>query len=1130
MTQNNPIFIAVCYFPHSSDTKKHRAAWTELEEGLEELRLLGHVLIMGDFNAHTGLDEAKVDSAGRMLLTNSERLGLHMLNGTPTCRGSITRIIERVDGTCTSTAIDYVLVSQSLLPHVISMNIMDDRMGSDHHPIVVSLSNLSPTRGPDHVPRKVWRIENIPHHKDNPKHQAFVAEFANVFDNWIEGTKNLLGALQATDADNASIADVIENSFQTCLDEVCARMLGTKLIRLSAIPQMSHALVLLDRQRKACDYALRRVMSNPSSSDEERSLAVKVYRVSKAKALRAGAARKEILDLKRFADMEKSQSDSKTFWARAKHVMAGLRTPVGPPPMVETTVNGSVKCETDPLKVLKIWKTYWQHVVNPSQEEEHKYDNDHKDNVLERLKLLRKDRVHQHDLDNPISREEVWEAIRKMDCGKAPGVDGVLSTIIKEAADAVGTSELKSRNPVVDSLVLVFNFVFKHEVWPSRWGQGIIFPIFKEGSRLDPGNYRPVTLLSQIGKLFGSVVENRLSSWSERTRALADEQGGFRRRRGTPELIFMLREIILNRKAHNRPTLTTFIDARKAYDSVWREGNYVRLYDLGVRGKLWRQLQAMNANTESKIRLPYGETEGFTVTRGVAQGAVESPFLYSCFINGLAEDLRARGFGVVAGGVLTPLLMYADDIVLLASTVAELREMNKVATEYAFKNRYQFNGKKSAVMAFNASAILTEQVRAEKWILFGELVEVSTFYKYLGVELVNNLNNWSMYLERVLAKAKRVSDDLAWRCGQESGLLPRTAAALWRAIVRPILEYAAELWAGDISINLINRAEAIQTNYAKSILGLVGCQSIPNDFLRAELGMEKLTSRWEKLRLGYWRRLHVVDPNTTLHAIVSLRRWQVDWAPSAFNNGWMGRTKTMLDTAGLPENWRDPSLCCAKTKTLWKSLVYESVEERETASMITRLSNMTSVHASRYIRCKHWGKVGENFAGSDGEIGRRGALVPEPYLNDRDEPVGRRLKLMCRAGCLPILKRVVREAGLPDCHGVCKMCSSGEVEDIDHLIMSCEAHAKHRTKMLKQVPLDSSLSRSEKVDILLGKCTGVPKTNTIIDRVIKRFLKKAWRNRKWLVLQTNNIFDRRDTLWALYSHGDGMNPSYTKNC
>jgi len=92
--------------------------------------------------------------------------------------------------------------------------------------------------------------------------------------------------------------------------------------------------------------------------------------------------------------------------------------------------------------------------------------------------------------------------------------------------------------------------------------------------------------------------------------ALADEQGGYRRHRGTPELIFMLREIILSRKALGRPTLTYFMDARKAYDSVWREGNFVNLHDLGVRGKLWRQLQAMNANSESKIRLPFGETGG----------------------------------------------------------------------------------------------------------------------------------------------------------------------------------------------------------------------------------------------------------------------------------------------------------------------------------------------------------------------------------------------------------------------------------------------------------------------------------------------------------------------------------------
>jgi hypothetical protein len=296
--------------------------------------------------------------------------------------------------------------------------------------------------------------------------------------------------------------------------------------------------------------------------------------------------------------------------------------------------------------------------------------------------------------------------------GKAPGVDGILSTILKSTADAVGNGILSPKNSVVDALELLFNFVFKNEVWPDRWGQGIVSPLFKnDGSRLDPGNYRPITLLSVVGKLFGSVVENRLSNWSESTGAIADEQGGFRRKRGTPDLIYMLREIILSRKASNLPTLATLIDAKKAYDIVWQEGNLVRLFDLGVRGKMWRQLQEMNKNRSSKIRLPFGETEWFTISRGVAQGAVESPWLYSCFINSLAVELKNKGLGIRIAGILTPLLMYADDIVLLASSVEELRCMNQVVTEYAFKNRYRLNGKKSAVMVFSSNKILVGQMQ-----------------------------------------------------------------------------------------------------------------------------------------------------------------------------------------------------------------------------------------------------------------------------------------------------------------------------------------------------------------------------------------------------------------------------------
>ena len=73
-------------------------------------------------------------------------------------------------------------------------------------------------------------------------------------------------------------------------------------------------------------------------------------------------------------------------------------------------------------------------------------------------------------------------------------------------------------------------------------------------------------------------------------------------------------------------------------------------------------------------------------------------------------------------------------------------------------------------------------------------------------------------------------------------------------------------------------------------------------------------------------------------------------------------------------------------------------------------------------------------------------------------------------------------------------------------------------------------SQSDRLDVLLGKSTGTSKTDDSTDVAVKRFLKKAWRARKWLVLATNKILDRNDTLWAIYAHGDGPSASYVRGC
>ncbi|MFN9912935.1 MAG: hypothetical protein ACK53L_10135, partial [Pirellulaceae bacterium] len=118
------------------------------------------------------------------------------------------------------------------------------------------------------------------------------------------------------------------------------------------------------------------------------------------------------------------------------------------------------------------------------------YDNEYKQDIESRLDTLRLTNLLQPELDHPISRNEVFLAIRKLKVGKSPGLDGITTSILKAAADEIGTNTLKESNSVVDALVLVFNFILEKEVWPDRWGRGIVFPLYKQDSRLDPGNYR----------------------------------------------------------------------------------------------------------------------------------------------------------------------------------------------------------------------------------------------------------------------------------------------------------------------------------------------------------------------------------------------------------------------------------------------------------------------------------------------------------------------------------------------------------------------------------------------------------------------------------------------------------------
>lgn len=135
-------------------------------------------------------------------------------------------------------------------------------------------------------------------------------------------------------------------------------------------------------------------------------------------------------------------------------------------------------------------------------------------------------RVIEEREEEGISREEIDNAIKKLKNGKSPGHDKITAEMIKN----MGT---------VGKLILhqIYNRVWKEEKVPTDWTIGVIVPIFKKGDKKDCKNYRGITLLSQVVKIYEQILENKLRTVTEAN--LSTSQSGFRKGRSTQDHIFL---------------------------------------------------------------------------------------------------------------------------------------------------------------------------------------------------------------------------------------------------------------------------------------------------------------------------------------------------------------------------------------------------------------------------------------------------------------------------------------------------------------------------------------------------------------------------------------------------------------
>lgn len=288
-------------------------------------------------------------------------------------------------------------------------------------------------------------------------------------------------------------------------------------------------------------------------------------------------------------------------------------------------------------------------------------------------------------LNAEVSQLEVQAAIDKCSRNTAPGPDGIPYEVLKSLPESA-----------VAELAALYTQILRTHTMPPAWKKGVVSMLYKKDDTEDCSNYRGLTLLDTMGKVFERVLLHRLAPFIERNGLLHTNQNAFRKWRGTEEHCFSLMQTI----NYNPDCLAAFVDIRKAYPTVFREGLFAKLAQCGVIGDIWSTMRNMYDGLSSAVSIEGTSSDTYAVENGLMEGAILSPFLYTIFVDGLARRLEAAKLGCKVGGAWAGALYYADDLVLLAKTKAEMQKMLYVLDQYCRDWRFQPSYAKTAVLRF----------------------------------------------------------------------------------------------------------------------------------------------------------------------------------------------------------------------------------------------------------------------------------------------------------------------------------------------------------------------------------------------------------------------------------------------
>ena len=394
-----------------------------------------------------------------------------------------------------------------------------------------------------------------------------------------------------------------------------------------------------------------------------------------------------------------------------------------------------------------------------------------------------------------ITARSVKDIIDILNTSKSSGPDDIKAIFLKNTSGAIA--------PV---LAKIFNFSLRTSTFPDIWKLAFITPLHKKDEEYYCKNYRPISLLPCLSKVFERCVFKEVYNYFIRTNKISRLQAAYNPGSCTEFQLLELYHIISESMAQGKSTRFVFCDVSKAFDKVWHSGIIYKLNQAGIGGKLLDWFQSYLSNRRQCVMVNGVTSNIRNITAGVPQGSILGPMLFLIYINDIVDVVE------------TNIRLYADDSTLFViknnqhdAAVALNKDLENISL-WAKKWFVKFNASKTESLTFRRN--LNAQI--EKLYMDGVEITEVTSHKHLGCVLQYN-GKWNRHIEEILRKCTRRIDVLR---GLKFQLDRRTLEILYASFIKPIFEYANAVWA-NCTKEQLESVENLQMAACRIITGAI---------------------------------------------------------------------------------------------------------------------------------------------------------------------------------------------------------------------------------------------------------------------------------------------------------------------